>query len=260
MLRLHKYGFLILAGLLIQVGLAGFTFGAQEQKDHSGKAVTILDGVFSADQAAKGQAEYTAKCVRCHEGSEADGPILMGRSFIERWREDSLYVLYNFVKTRMPPDGTIMLTDAEYLQIVSYLLNANGYDPGPKELTAEAAAAIRIVGKNGPQPLPNNTLVQVIGCMDRNSTGTWMLEKATDPARIRKGDEPTPAALGRSAARPLGTRSFQLHNFTNINLDFDPQPFRGHRVHVQGVLIRQSMGADRLSLVSLDSVASSCEF
>jgi cytochrome c5 len=257
-LRIIIIGQLCLGALILmgEYCLTGLILAAQKQELKPGTK-TILDGVFSAEQATKGQSHYSANCVRCHEGSEADGPILMGRSFVERWREDSLGVLFNFVKTRMPPDGNVTLSDGEYLELVSFLLNANGYSAGSNDLTTDTVTSIRIVGKNGPQPLPNNSLVQVDGCMNQNSAGAWMLDRATEPARIRKGDEPSPAVLKRSAEKPLGTQSFQLYNFTNINLDFDPKPFQGHKVHIQGVLIRQGT-RERINMVSLDSVNSSC--
>jgi hypothetical protein len=38
----------------------------------------------------------------------------------------------------MPPDGPGSLSDQSYVDVVSYLLDANGYPRGDKELPADA--------------------------------------------------------------------------------------------------------------------------
>lgn len=218
---------------------------------------TILDGVYTSQQATRGEALYENHCVQCHEGSDADGPPLVGRSFVDRWREDNLDVLFNYTKNRMPANDPGKLTDAADLDIVAYLLRANGYPLGDKDLALDALASIRFVGKDGPKPLPTNTLVQVIGCLSQHADNTWMLTRATHPVRNRQGTETTREELKISAERPLGAQTFRLQNFTNIRFDFKPDPFNGHKVQVRGVLIRQTNN-DRISVTALDSVASSC--
>src|SRR3954463_3140802 len=63
---------------------------------------TVLDGVFTAAQAERGSAGFSEKCAPCHEGADVEGPPLTGTPFIERWREDTLDGLFEFIKTRMP--------------------------------------------------------------------------------------------------------------------------------------------------------------
>src|SRR5688572_25922801 len=66
---------------------------------------TVLDGVFTSAQADKGEKEYEARCTRCHEGNDPEGPTLMGRTFIDRWREDNLEELFDYMKDKMPADA-----------------------------------------------------------------------------------------------------------------------------------------------------------
>ena len=56
---------------------------------------------------------------------------------------------------------------------------------------------------------------------------------------------------------PLGTQTFALQNFANIDFAFKPDPFKGHKVQAKGVLIRQSAG-ERISLTSLETLAPTC--
>ena len=63
---------------------------------------TVLDGVYTPAQAARGEAAYSNCCGGCHDGQDADGPGLTGKAFLDRWREDTLEPLFTFIKTRMP--------------------------------------------------------------------------------------------------------------------------------------------------------------
>jgi mono/diheme cytochrome c family protein len=219
---------------------------------------TVLDGVYVAEQAEKGSELYEANCTVCHEGNDPPGPALIGRSFVDRWREDNLGVLYNYMKTRMPAGDAGKFSDEEYLRIVSFLLQANDYPEGSKPLDVANVERIRLVGKDGPKPLPSNTLVKVVGCLAQSASGDWSLTQASEAVRSHTGNETSPAELKESAAKPAGSLTFPLQNFTNIRLDFKPDPFKGQRVQIKGVLLRQSSG-DRISLTALESIAPTCE-
>ena len=239
--------------LLLSVPLT--LFAAITQAD---AGLTTLNGVFSSDQAAKGEMLYQNKCAKCHEGDDAGGPSLFGRVFIDRWREDNLETLFNFMRDNMPADSAGSLSDSEYLSLVAHVLEANGYRASSKELTVDALAMIRLVGPDGPKPLPNNTLVQVVGCLTQTGENEWGLAKATMPARTREGTETNPEELKRSNAKPLGSQQFNLQNFARIRLDFKPDQFQDHKVQVKGVLTHQSTGSDRISLTLFDSLAPTC--
>ena len=221
------------------------------------KTFTTLDGVYTAAQAAKGDTVFQDKCTKCHEGDDAGGPLLTGRGFIDRWREDSLDVLYDFIRTRMPADARGSLGDDDYLNIVAYLLDSNGYSSGTTELKPETLARIRVVGKDGPKPLPNNTLVRTVGCLTQTADG-WNLTTAAEPVRSREGTDATPEELKKSQDMPLGTQTFRLQNFTRIGNDFKPEQYKDNRVQVKGVLIRQSNVDDRISLTSIATLAPTC--
>src|SRR5262249_8038768 len=128
-------------------------------------ASTVLDGVYTTAQATKGEAEFQDKCAKCHEGDDAGGPMLTGRAFVDRWREDNVDVLYEFIRTRMPADSRGSLSDEAYLNILTYLLESNGFAAGNAELRGDMLPRIRLVGKDGPKPLPNNTLIRAVGCL-----------------------------------------------------------------------------------------------
>ena len=215
---------------------------------------SVLDGVYTAAQAERGHAAYEARCVQCHEGLENDGPGLMEKAFLDRWREDTLEPLFTFISTTMPGNNPGGLDAQVYADVVAYLLEAHGLPAGQRELAPDLVGRIQLVGPDGPRPLANLTIVRTVGCLTPQANDTWALSKASDPrpvrARIVKGT--TPEELAASAAQALGTQSFPL-------LSAPPQSasLAGHKVQVKGVLNRQNR-LERINVMSLDSVAATC--
>lgn len=220
-------------------------------------ARTVLDAVYTDAQAMRGEAGYGANCAKCHEGADVDGPPLTGDPFIDRWREDSLGALFTFIKTRMPRDAPGKLNDDSYRDILAFLLAANMYPSGGKELSAESISSTLLVGKDGPKPLPTNTLVLVVGCLAPGAANTWMLNSATEPARTHEADKTTPEELKKSGAKPAGTQTFRLQNLADLRPGFNPDTVKGKKVQVKGALVRQS-GNDRINVTSLETVAPGC--
>jgi hypothetical protein len=221
-----------------------------------GQTRTVLDGVFSPAQATRGEAAYGANCAKCHEGADVDGPPLSGTPFIDRWREDSLATLFSFIKTRMPQDSPGKLNETTYLDIVVHLLQTNSIPPGTKDLTADALPNILLVGKDGPKPLPANSLVRVVGCLTPASNSGWTLDAASEPARARDAEQ-TPEDLKDATSRSLGKRTFRLQNISDLQPPFDADANKSHKVLAKGVLIPQANN-DRINITALASIAPIC--
>jgi cytochrome c5 len=225
---------------------------------------TTLDRVYSDTQAARGAETYRANCIRCH-GEFLQGkpdPSLKGDGFVDRWREDSLNTLYTHVRTRMPPrlagaarPGS--LGDANYLDLVAFILHENEFPSGAEELTAESVLGIQFVGKDGPQSLPSNAQAVIAGCLAAGPNNTWIVSKATEPLRTREAEEISAEELKFAAARPLGTLTFRLRNVPDFKPGLDPATWAGHRVAVKGALIRQANN-DRITVLAMESAAASC--
>ena len=139
---------------------------------------TVLDGVFTAAQAERGAAVYFARCSACHEGADVDGPPLTGAPFLDRWREDTLDGLFEFIKTEMPQSTPGSLSDAAYLDIVAHLLHENDFPAGPFELTMGLVNSTLVVGPNGPQPLPLWRAGRGRGCLTQSPSREWIVARA----------------------------------------------------------------------------------
>jgi mono/diheme cytochrome c family protein len=111
---------------------------------------TVWDGVYSESQAERGKAAYEQQCASCHL-SELQGsglaPPLVDDTFIHRWQDGNLDDLFTIVKVTMPQDKPASLTDAEYADIVAYLLKSNQYPAGERELRPDPAVLKEVIFK-----------------------------------------------------------------------------------------------------------------
>ena len=216
---------------------------------------TVLDGVFTAAQAERGAGVYAIHCAACHDGADVDGPPLTGAPFIDRWREDTVGSLFDFLKTEMPQRAPGSLSEAEYLAIVAHLLRENHYPTGAEELTTERVHRTLLIGPDGPQPLPSGALVGVVGCLMRNPAGEWSMARAADPSRVRVGDQISADEARTAAASAPGTRTFALQNVGEGGTAVPPE---GHKVLVKGAL-RQRSGVSGIYVTAAKSVAATCD-
>jgi mono/diheme cytochrome c family protein len=106
-------------------------------------AKTVAEGIFNADQAKRGQAKYTQACSACHQadlsGSD-QAPALVGGDFLDRWDGQSVADLADRIRTSMPADDVGSLTTPMSVDIVSYILSANGFPAGADEMKPDRAA------------------------------------------------------------------------------------------------------------------------
>lgn len=92
------------------------------------------------NQAKTGSVLFAANCASCHganlEGTTL-GPLLSGRSFVQRWGVQTPALLLGNIQANMPPGGNEVLSGADYLNIVAHILEANGVDSTDEPLTAD---------------------------------------------------------------------------------------------------------------------------
>ena len=92
------------------------------------------------NQAKTGSVLFAANCASCHganlEGTTL-GPLLSGRSFVQRWGVQTPALLLGNIQANMPPGGNEGLSGADYLNIVAHILETNGVDSTDEPLTAD---------------------------------------------------------------------------------------------------------------------------
>jgi S-disulfanyl-L-cysteine oxidoreductase SoxD len=99
---------------------------------------TIWDGVYTKQQAERGEQAYKRACGYCHrdnlQGDE--GPALIGSRFRFQWQDRTLKDLFTTISSTMPDDAPGTLADDAYVDVISFLLQANGAPEGEQELSA----------------------------------------------------------------------------------------------------------------------------
>ena len=129
------------------VGVLGFALlAASSLRVHAQQPRTAKDGVYTAAQAAQGDALYQNRCITCH-GAPASGdagPPLAGQSFLDVWGKLPLADLFDKIRNTMPDDAPGTLTGPQVADLIAYLLQANQFPAGSVELDASQAALRQI--------------------------------------------------------------------------------------------------------------------
>ncbi|HEY6507662.1 MAG TPA: c-type cytochrome [Vicinamibacterales bacterium] len=110
--------------------------------------------VYTDEQATRGRAAYTSTCASCHGANLRglnDAPPLVGREFLNAWGQQRVSDLLGFVSQSMPPSGPGSLAPEVALDILSYMLRANGARAGTQALTATATTRVETVAGQVPQ-------------------------------------------------------------------------------------------------------------
>ena len=103
---------------------------------------SVNEGVYTAEQAMKGDALYKEQCASCHGGAMAGidvAPPLAGPRFLGNWSGQSVGDLATRVRTTMPADEPGSLDSGAVADIVAYMFKANGLPVGKDELPGSQA-------------------------------------------------------------------------------------------------------------------------
>ena len=105
---------------------------------------TTKDKVFTKDQATRGADLYAKSCDRCHDPAKVvpgkkPAPPTIGAKFMETWQDKTLGELYGTIFNTMPGDGLLILTADQTLDLMAYMLQANGYPAGEAPLKNDDA-------------------------------------------------------------------------------------------------------------------------
>ena len=130
-----------------------------------GRAQTVWDGVYSKDQARRGEQAYKTSCGYCHKddlsGGFLDdgvgkavalaGPQAFGSSFSNRWKDQTVGDFVYVIASTMPKDAPTSLSLETYVDISTYILEKNEVPSGGSALSADIDGLRGIAMTPGPR-------------------------------------------------------------------------------------------------------------
>lgn len=118
-------------------------------RDAEAASAPAAAGDYTQDQARTGRQIYAQHCAQCHGGNlhGKAGPPLAGSQFADnlRFSKMSGQQFYHFIKTQMPANAPGSLKDAQYRDVLAYLLSQNHYPAGAKPLTSDSIANVKLL-------------------------------------------------------------------------------------------------------------------
>jgi mono/diheme cytochrome c family protein len=129
------------AALAVLLVLAALAAEAQNAPSPS-----IWGGVFTAEQAKRGNDAYQASCSGCHgsdlHATDPEAVDLTGPAIRAKWNGKTLQDRFETIRDTMPPGNANTLGDKTYMDILAFILQSNEFPAGTQELVPETAKVI----------------------------------------------------------------------------------------------------------------------
>lgn len=108
---------------------------------------SVTQGVYTQDQAKRGEALYKENCAACH-GDDLAGsgpmPPLAGPDFLANWNNKTAGDLFDKIHSSMPASAPGSLSEQQTSDIIAYMLSVGKYPTGTEELAAKMEPLLQI--------------------------------------------------------------------------------------------------------------------
>lgn len=107
----------------------------------SSESRSVWDGVYTEDQAKRGEIVYTKECASCHADNLVGGggaSPLTGGAFLSNWNGLTLGDLFDRIRKTMPQGSPGKLTKQQTADVLAYLLSFNKFPAGKTELSRQS--------------------------------------------------------------------------------------------------------------------------
>jgi mono/diheme cytochrome c family protein len=126
-----RIAFVAIIGLAA-IGVFYSTLRAQQPPSRS-----VWDGVYTEEQAKRGQPLYNRECASCHGDTLGGGemaPPLTGGAFLSNWDSLTMGDLFERIRITMPQNKPGKLSREVNADILAYILGVNEFPAGKTEL------------------------------------------------------------------------------------------------------------------------------
>ncbi|MYN67755.1 MAG: cytochrome c [Acidobacteria bacterium] len=107
-------------------------------------APSVRDGVYTVEQADRGEVLYDDRCAVCHGAIRQFVPgmaaLLGDHTFRNFWRGRSLGEMFGYIQETMPQDAPGTLSPAQTAEIMAHILRGNRLPPGETALPEDEEA------------------------------------------------------------------------------------------------------------------------
>jgi quinoprotein glucose dehydrogenase len=100
-------------------------------------ARSVWDGVYTDQQAKRGEPVYQKECGACHGDALTGGesaPPLSGGAFLANWNGLTLADLFDRIRKTMPQTTPGKLTRQQSADVLAFMLSVNKFPAGKTEL------------------------------------------------------------------------------------------------------------------------------
>jgi S-disulfanyl-L-cysteine oxidoreductase SoxD len=94
---------------------------------------SVWDGVYTEEQAARGETVFKTSCAACHAPADFTGDTFLGT-----WDASTAQDLFSVIQKSMPMDNPGSLPPQNYADVVAYIFRTNAFPAGKDELTTAA--------------------------------------------------------------------------------------------------------------------------
>ena len=126
-----RFGIMVFA--FASIATATFAVRVQEK--------TVWDGVYTEEQATRGEALYGEHCVKCHgatlQGNGEGAKPLTDAAFKSTWNGVLLGALFDRIRLSMPQDKPGSMTRQQVADLLAFILRANKFPAGKDELVRQ---------------------------------------------------------------------------------------------------------------------------
>jgi S-disulfanyl-L-cysteine oxidoreductase SoxD len=151
MTRLRILPVVLLASVAGVSAAAGTTMRAQTPSSASRYVLAAARDtarIYTEEQATTGQAVFVKTCAECHETKD-----VTGADFRTKWAGQTVFALFEQIRTTMPDGNPGTLPREEYVATVAYILKLNGLPAGDTPLATDSVALSAV---NLELPPPSN--------------------------------------------------------------------------------------------------------
>ena len=124
-MTLPKFASLVVVGLLTM-----YAHPAMAQSGSDGQGQSTLDGVYTVEQARRGEKIVAETCGACHMQD------WFVETLMQSWAGAPVGMLYELIATTMPQDSPGGLSQQQYADVLAYIFELNELPAGQKELSA----------------------------------------------------------------------------------------------------------------------------